>query len=64
MRVEGGFNGRTNKLVDSCYNFWQGGSFPIIQNLVPEEHRPKKTWFCQPEALQGNFYQKISKIFR
>ena len=22
LTVEGGFNGRINKLVDSCYNFW------------------------------------------
>ena len=23
VRLEGGFQGRTNKLVDSCYSFWQ-----------------------------------------
>ena len=28
--VEGGFNGRTNKLVDGCYSFWQGGAFPLL----------------------------------
>lgn len=22
--------GRTNKLVDGCYSFWQGGVFPLI----------------------------------
>ena len=27
--VEGGFMGRTNKLVDGCYSFWQGGAFPL-----------------------------------
>ena len=27
MRLEGGFQGRTNKLVDGCYSFWQGGVF-------------------------------------
>lgn len=32
--VEGGFNGRTNKLVDGCYSFWQGGVFPILQQLM------------------------------
>lgn len=37
--VEGGFNGRTNKLVDGCYSFWQGGVFPILQQLleVPQQ---------------------------
>jgi len=31
--VEGGFNGRTNKLADGCYSFWQGGLFSILQRL-------------------------------
>lgn len=34
MRFEGGFQGRTNKLVDGCYSFWQGGAFPIIQRIM------------------------------
>ena len=34
MRCEGGFQGRTNKLVDGCYSFWQGGMFPIIQKMI------------------------------
>ena len=28
--VEGGFNGRTNKLVDGCYSFWQGAALPLV----------------------------------
>ena len=35
--VEGGFMGRTNKLVDGCYSFWQGGSFPLLGLLMREE---------------------------
>lgn len=31
---EGGFNGRTNKLVDACYSFWQGSCFNIIEDYV------------------------------
>ena len=30
MSVEGGFQGRSNKLVDGCYSFWVGGIFPIL----------------------------------
>ena len=30
----GGFCGRTNKLVDSCYSFWQASSFHIIQEYL------------------------------
>ncbi|XP_042029392.1 protein farnesyltransferase subunit beta-like [Salvia splendens] len=31
--IEGGFQGRTNKLVDGCYSFWQGAVAAIIQRL-------------------------------
>ncbi|CAI0455327.1 unnamed protein product [Linum tenue] len=31
--VECGFQGRTNKLVDGCYSFWQGGVFALLQRL-------------------------------
>lgn len=34
MRFEGGFQGRTNKLVDGCYSFWQGAILPIVQALI------------------------------
>lgn len=30
MSYEGGFQGRTNKLVDACYSFWVGGLFPLL----------------------------------
>lgn len=31
MRLEGGFQGRTNKLVDACYSFWQGSSPAVLE---------------------------------
>jgi protein farnesyltransferase subunit beta len=31
---EGGFCGRTNKLVDSCYAYWVGALFPLIHNAM------------------------------
>ncbi|CAF2769025.1 unnamed protein product [Rotaria sp. Silwood2] len=31
MTFEGGFQGRTNKLVDGCYSFWVGALLPLIQ---------------------------------
>ncbi|XP_008801084.1 protein farnesyltransferase subunit beta [Phoenix dactylifera] len=33
--VECGFQGRTNKLVDGCYSFWQGGVLALMQRLLP-----------------------------
>ena len=28
--------GRTNKLVDGCYSFWQGGVFPLLYMALKE----------------------------
>ncbi|OLY82217.1 Protein farnesyltransferase subunit beta [Smittium mucronatum] len=30
MALEGGFNGRINKLVDGCYSYWIGSIFSIV----------------------------------
>ncbi|KAA3680687.1 protein farnesyltransferase subunit beta [Paragonimus westermani] len=38
MASEGGFQGRTNKLVDSCYSFWLGAVFPILEELLHGAH--------------------------
>ncbi|OMJ25248.1 Protein farnesyltransferase subunit beta [Smittium culicis] len=34
MPLEGGFNGRINKLVDGCYSYWIGSIFPMIQSKL------------------------------
>eukprot|EP00931_Biecheleriopsis_adriatica_P011449 TRINITY_DN11253_c0_g1_i2.p1 TRINITY_DN11253_c0_g1~~TRINITY_DN11253_c0_g1_i2.p1 ORF type:complete len:452 (-),score=74.78 TRINITY_DN11253_c0_g1_i2:100-1431(-) len=56
MSLEGGFAGRANKLVDSCYSFWQGAIFPLIHEAfrqkgedvaLPSSH----AWFS-PSPLQ------------
>ncbi|KAJ3058053.1 hypothetical protein HK102_010715, partial [Quaeritorhiza haematococci] len=48
MQVEGGFQGRTNKLVDGCYSFWQGGLFALLERWTgtPTEA------LCNRDALQ------------
>eukprot|EP00923_Selenidium_pygospionis_P018598 GHVN01032504.1.p1 GENE.GHVN01032504.1~~GHVN01032504.1.p1 ORF type:complete len:233 (-),score=42.88 GHVN01032504.1:85-783(-) len=40
MAFEGGFTGRTNKLVDSCYSFWQGALFPLIRETLGQLSEP------------------------
>lgn len=39
MQFEGGFQGRTNKLVDGCYSFWCGAIMPIVQALISKNGR-------------------------
>ncbi|KAL1995824.1 hypothetical protein VTN49DRAFT_690 [Thermomyces lanuginosus] len=31
---EGGFSGRTNKLVDACYSHWVGDCWPLVQSAL------------------------------
>ncbi|KAJ5653121.1 hypothetical protein N7490_000124 [Penicillium lividum] len=43
---EGGFSGRTNKLVDGCYSHWVGGCWPILQSALdgkPQSNGPPAT---------------------
>jgi len=55
MSFEGGFQGRTNKLVDGCYSLWQGGAFPIIHSILAREGDKalsSSSWMFNQEALQ------------
>lgn len=35
-RSEGGFQGRSEKLVDACYSHWVGGCWDLIQAALPD----------------------------
>ena len=35
---EGGFSGRTNKLVDGCYSWWVGGCWPLLLASLGQAH--------------------------
>lgn len=55
MKLEGGFQGRTNKLVDGCYSFWQGGLFPILHNVLEmhgDESVSGENWMFDRVALE------------
>jgi prenyltransferase beta subunit len=53
MTFEGGFQGRTNKLVDGCYSFWVGALLPLIQAI----QRRKST-----RDNQGYYITRISRF--
>jgi len=49
---EGGFNGRINKLVDSCYNFWQGACFELVDIALKGKGNVKEgEYLFNQEAL-------------
>ncbi|CAK9824798.1 Protein farnesyltransferase subunit beta [Anthophora retusa] len=54
MRLEGGFQGRTNKLVDACYSIWLGGIFPLIHGILKhfDEEYNSDYWLFDQTALQ------------
>lgn len=39
MPYEGGFCGRSNKLVDGCYSFWQGGAMAVVSAHYGKGHK-------------------------
>ncbi len=39
---EGGFSGRTNKLVDGCYSHWVGACWPLIEASLNSTARPPR----------------------
>lgn len=55
MKFEGGFQGRTNKLVDGCYSFWQGGVLPLVHMILSMQDDSAvsaERWMFNQEALQ------------
>ncbi|KAI8058464.1 terpenoid cyclases/protein prenyltransferase alpha-alpha toroid [Syncephalis plumigaleata] len=69
MSYEGGFQGRTNKLVDGCYAFWCAGLFPLLYHanigrthgllLNREALRDYMLYCCQ--YLRGGLIDKPGK---
>ena len=54
LEIEGGFNGRVNKLVDSWYNFWIGSVFELIDiALEGKGNINGGEWLNNQLALQG-----------
>lgn len=41
---EGGFAGRTNKLVDACYSWWVGGCWSLIEAASQRAATAKPLW--------------------
>lgn len=49
--VECGFQGRTNKLVDGCYSFWQVNAIPVFFFLASSTLSDKLLVYDQGAAL-------------
>ncbi|KXH55155.1 prenyltransferase and squalene oxidase [Colletotrichum salicis] len=60
---EGGFSGRTNKLVDGCYSHWVGGCWPLIdavlKGAIELEDQPNEASFT---PHQGSLYSREGLI--
>lgn len=53
LTVEGGFQGRTNKLVDSCYSFWQGAVFNMLLEYDSEKFTHESELLYDQLSLQA-----------
>lgn len=54
MSVEGGFQGRTNKLVDGCYSFWQCALFPLLDRYYINASKYKQHEECNDADSASN----------
>jgi protein farnesyltransferase subunit beta len=52
MAFEGGYQGRTNKLVDGCYSFWQGAIPALVADTLRKRDDQKQLYQCNQIALQ------------
>ena len=48
---EGGFSGRTNKLVDGCYSHWVGDCWPLVQSALNGPHQDEDVVPKVPQYL-------------
>jgi protein farnesyltransferase subunit beta len=63
MQMEGGFQGRPNKLVDGCYSFWVGALFPLLEQIMTSRQFEKDAKQRNPEVMQHTgAYQILTKI--
>jgi protein farnesyltransferase subunit beta len=58
---ERGFNGRTNKLVDSCYSFWVGASAALVGPEVVDTESALQYVLCCCQAQHGGLRDKPRK---
>lgn len=67
FQIEGGFSGRSNKLVDACYSFWVGALFPLLESVTSVEslfnRDALKTYIlnCAQNTTSGGFRDKPGK---
>lgn len=52
-QIEGGFNGRINKLVDCCYNWWQGATFELLDISKEGKCNVQGEWLYNQHAVQA-----------
>jgi len=52
---EGGFAGRTNKLVDGCYSHWLGGCWPLVEAALDG---PRSTINVTASATVGSLFSR------
>ncbi|KAL8777253.1 MAG: hypothetical protein Q9213_007946 [Squamulea squamosa] len=51
---EGGFAGRTNKLVDGCYSHWVGGCWPLLEAAIEGSRTQSET----ADSPKGSLYSR------
>ncbi|KAI9912013.1 hypothetical protein PsorP6_009211 [Peronosclerospora sorghi] len=62
MPFEGGYQGRTNKLVDGCYSFWQGAVPALLCDVLRERYGEDIHYQCTTKYYKGIFYYADKRL--
>nr|CAH7742850.1 unnamed protein product [Callosobruchus chinensis] len=62
FRFDGGFNGRPNKPVDTCYSFWTGGALKILDAYDFIQQENNHQYVLMTQDRRGGFAKWINCV--
>jgi protein farnesyltransferase subunit beta len=60
---EGGFSGRTNKLVDGCYSHWVGGCWPLLEACLNDTSADAESGEGRDSAAEQGLKPAYESLF-
>nr|XP_023026321.1 geranylgeranyl transferase type-1 subunit beta [Leptinotarsa decemlineata] len=62
FRFDGGFNGRPNKPIDTCYSFWTGGALKILESYEFIKNDNNHQFILMTQDKYGGFSKWINVV--
>lgn len=62
FRFDGGFNGRPNKPVDTCYSFWTGAALKILDAYQFIHEKNNNQFVLMTQDKYGGFSKWVNTV--